>query len=460
MIDDCSPAPGTGRCPGMSTRDILRRDRTGTVPVLLEESYEFLGDEDIAFEVYTSASQVALEHERMWSRVWQWACRLEHIPRVGDYYVYDIGHRSVIVTRTADGIKAFNNFCLHRGTQLRPSGTLGAARQFRCPFHGWTWSNDGTLASVPCDWDFPHVSRDEFSLPEARVGTWGGFVFVNFDPDAEPLEEYLGVLPAHFEHWDLADRHVEIHIRKRLPCNWKAGAEAFLEGYHIFETHSQAAMVAGDANASYDVFGRHVSRFVQTQAFPSPHIQPQPDDDQVLDSLFARKAPGAERPQRPEGWTARDVYAQYVKEVYSERYQRDFSNLTISEAIDPIQYFVFPNAFYFPGLAIPMVYRFRPDGDDPDSCIFDLLFMRPNPVGAPAPPPAEPFDLDVHDSYALVPGLDESIATIFDQDTANLAAQTRGFKGSMKRAQTLGNYQEVRTRHLHLTLRGYVDRPL
>ena len=460
MIEERSPAPGEARCPGLSTADILRRDRTGVPEVLLEESYEYLGSSDIPFTAYTSRTNLQLEYERMWSRVWQWACREEHIPRVGDYSVYDIGDRSVIVTRTAEGIKAYNNFCLHRGTQLRPSASTGAARQFRCPFHGWTWTLEGSLASVPCDWDFPHVSKDEFSLPEVKVGLWGGFVFVNFDPDAEPLDQYLGVLPEHFADWDLSDRYVETHIRKRLPCNWKAGAEAFLEGYHIFETHSQAAMGAGDANASYDVFGRHVSRFIQTQAFPSPHITPQPDDDQVLDALFARKAPGSERPQRPEGWTARDVYAEFVKGVYGERYRRDFSHLSISETIDPIQYFVFPNAFFFPGLAIPMVYRFRPNGDDPDSCIFDLLFMRPKPVDGPPPPPAEPHDLDVDDSYSLVPGLDESIALIFDQDTSNLAAQTRGFKGSMKRAQTLGNYQEVRTRHLHQTLRGYLDRAI
>lgn len=458
MIEEQS-APGDARCPGLSTPDILRGDRTGAPAILLDESYQFLGDDDVPFENYTSPDYLALEYERMWSRTWQWACREEHIPNVGDYYVYDIGHRSLIVTRTATGIAAYNNFCLHRGTQLRPTASSGATKQFRCPFHGWTWTLDGQLDKVPCEWDFPHVRSEDFALPQVQVALWGGFVFVNFDPAAPPLEEYLGVLPEHFAQWDLADRYIELHIRKQLPCNWKAAAEAFLEGYHIFETHSQAAMVAGDANASYDIYGPHISRFVQTQAFPSPHIQPQPSDDDVLDALFARKAPGMERPSRPEGWTARDVYAEFVQEAYSARYGRDFSNLTISETIDPIQYFVFPNAFVFPGLAIPMVYRFRPNGDDPHSCTFDLLFLRPKPLNAPAPLPPAPFDLSVDDSYATVPGFDDSLARIYDQDTSNLAAQTRGFRGSLKRAQTLGNYQEVRTRHLQQTVRRYIDTP-
>jgi len=72
------------------------------------------------------------------------------------------------------------------------------------------------------------------------------------------------------------------------------------------------------------------------------------------------------------------------------------------------------------------------------------------------PPPAEPVDLDVNDSYTTVEGLPKSLAGVLDQDTVNLAAQTRGFKASKKRGQTLGNYQEVRARHFQSMVRRYV----
>jgi hypothetical protein len=72
------------------------------------------------------------------------------------------------------------------------------------------------------------------------------------------------------------------------------------------------------------------------------------------------------------------------------------------------------------------------------------------------PLPAEPFDLDVDDSYTTVPGMPTSLGQVLDQDTSNLAAQTRGFKASKKRGQTLGNYQEVRARHLQSMVRTYV----
>ena len=83
--------------------------------------------------------------ERLWTRTWQFACREEHIPDVGDYHVYDIGPYSFIMTRVAeDDIRAYYNACLHRGTKLRASGTEGSASEFKCSFHGWSWNIDGS----------------------------------------------------------------------------------------------------------------------------------------------------------------------------------------------------------------------------------------------------------------------------------------------------------------------------
>jgi phenylpropionate dioxygenase-like ring-hydroxylating dioxygenase large terminal subunit len=455
--------PGEARCPGPSTRDLILGDSTPSPAPLLVESYEFEGDADVAFEEYTSAAYAAAEHEHMWSRTWQWACRDEHIPEPGDYYVYDIGDRSALIVRQPDGsVRAFHNACLHRGTQLKPPATNGYSPQLRCPFHGWTWTLEGELSFLPCEWDFPHVERDDFRLPQVRTGSWGGFVFVNFDDDPEhparSLDEYLGVLPEHFAEWDLARRYVEVHVRKRLPANWKASAAAFLEAYHILETHSQSILTAGDANAQYDVFGDNVSRFIHTIATTSPHVpvEERPDEQRLLEIMMARKDPGQDVPEVPPGQRARDVYARHMQTVLGEAYDNDFSTLSVTETIDSIEYFLFPNAFFFPGLQIPLCYRFRPDGPDPDRCVFEVLFLRPHPRSGIVPLPAEPVDLDVHDSYTTVPGMPGSLGAVLDQDTANLAAQTRGFKASKKRGQTLGNYQEIRARHLHSMVRRYV----
>ncbi len=233
------------------------------------------------------------------------------------------------------------------------------------------------------------------------------------------------MLPEHFANWNLADRYVEVHIRKRLPANWKASAEAFLEAYHILETHSQSIYTAGDANAQYDVFGDNVSRFVHTIGTTSPHVPEakRPDEQGILNMLMSRKNPGQDVPTIPEGERARDVYARHMQEVLGEQYDNDFTHLSVTETIDSIEYFLFPNAFFFPGLQIPLCYRFRPDGPDPDRCLYEVLYLRPKPRSGKVPLPAEPFDLDVNDSYTTVPGLPTSLGAVLDQDTANLAAQ-------------------------------------
>jgi hypothetical protein len=201
-----------------------------------------------------------------------------------------------------------------------------------------------------------------------------------------------------------------------------------------------------------------VSRFVHTIATTSPHVPEhrRPDEQRLLDMLMGRRQ-SADTPTLPPGERARDVYARHVQAVLGAQYDIDASHLSVSETIDSIEYFLFPNACFFPGLQIPLCYRFRPDGDDPDRCIYEILLLRPKPRSGEVPPPAEPVDLDVDDSYTTVPGLPAGLAVVLDQDTVNLAAQTRGFKASHKPGQTLGNYQEVRIRHLHDTVRRYID---
>ena len=109
--------------PALGVQDIVDRDGDRPPGSLVALAGGFLGDEDIPFDCYTSREFYDLEMQRMWPRVWQWACREEHIPEIGDYYVYDIGRHSLLVVRTNVSIKAYFNSCLDRGTRLKPSGT-------------------------------------------------------------------------------------------------------------------------------------------------------------------------------------------------------------------------------------------------------------------------------------------------------------------------------------------------
>jgi phenylpropionate dioxygenase-like ring-hydroxylating dioxygenase large terminal subunit len=447
--------PGEARCPGPSTREQILRDGWQVPDALVAEAYTFLGDEDMPYERYTSQAFFDAEIEKMWPRTWQWACREEHIPEAGDHYVYDVGPYSILVVRLDDGeVKGYHNACLHRGTQLRPSDSMGNVPHFRCPFHGWTWNLDGSLKEIPCRWDFPHVEDEAFALPEVKVARWGGFIFINMDEDAGPLEDYLGPLAEHLSgRWDLSRRYVAMHIRKILPANWKAAQEAFLEAYHVVETHSQSLPISSDANAQYDTFSDHVTRFVHTVGNQSPHYPVEQTQQEILDKMRF----GPQGYTLKEGETARSASADYLRRTMGEEFRIDLSDYSDSEMLDSIEYHLFPNMFFFPGVSLPMLYRFRPNGMDVDSAIFDLMFLRPLADGEEAPEAPAPVEIGIRQSYTEVPGINQKLGAVYDQDTMNLDMQQKGFRASKKRGQTLGNYQEVRVRRVHKTLDAYLS---
>lgn len=456
-------AAGSARCPGSSVQDVLRADgdMDRQPEAYRTESYRFLGDDDIPYARFTSPEFFRAEVERMWPRTWQWACREEHIPEPGDFYVYEVVGYSFIITRTEDGgIKAFYNACLHRGTKLKPSNAEGYAADLTCPFHAWKWNLDGTIKDVPCQWDFPHVDKARFSLPEARVGTWGGFVFINMDPDAPPLEDWLGPLPTHAGNAALEDRYVALHIEKELPCNWKVAMEAFMESYHLVGTHPQLLLANGDINTQYDVYNDTVNRLFALTGVTSPNYRGETDEQMILDSMvLGDRAAVGDRLKVPQGETARSVMARHFKDELREGTGADVDRLSTTEIIDTLQYFVFPNGFFFLAVSFPVMYRFRPLGREVDRSLFDLLILPPLPKSGERPLPAERHRLGIDESYTTVPGMDESLGIVFDQDTGNMQAQQEGFYASHKQGETLANYQEVRIRHMHQTLDRFLAMP-
>ncbi len=463
MSANPKPPPGEARCPGApNVQQVLRADGDGDrQPDSYKlDSYVFLGDDDIPYERYTSPEFHKLEMERLWPRVWQWACREEHIPEPGDFYVYDIGPWSVIVTRTPSRqIKAYFNSCLHRGTKLKPSFSSGSAQQFSCPFHGWTWDLEGRMADLPCAWDFPHVDPRKASLPEVAVGLWGGFVFVNLDPNPVSFEEYIAPLPEHAKHAGYEQRYVALHVQKELPANWKICFEAFVEAYHVAVTHPQLYCGNGDINTQYDIFSDHVNRLYSLAGFPSPRLQRKVSEQEVLDNIVLgdRQHVGDDLTV-PPGGTARHTMAAYFKKMLKAG-GRDVDDRSTAEIIDTVNYTLFPNAQFFLAPSFPIVYRFRPLGMDHTKTLYDLLLLAPLPPGGERPEPYEAVRIKVEESYGKAPGVDPGLAEIFDQDTSNMGWMHEGMMAGRKRAGTLANYQEIRIRHLHRVIDKYLAKP-
>ena len=299
------------RSPGIAYQKLLDADSRPVPAHLRIDTAAFLGDHDIPIERYIDPRYHELEKEKLWPRVWQMALREERIPEVGDADVYEINDVSILIVRVREGsgpdaIKGYYNACLHMGRNLveRPCNLA----EIRCPYHGFTWRTDGKLKHIPGMWDFPHVDARNMSLPEVKVATWNGFVFVNMDPDCETLESYLGEVYRHWDAYPLSDRYTSAHVKKVIRCNWKTGQEAFMDAFHLVASHPQILAAAGDDNTQYDVFG-HCSRAITPAGTPSPHLNWAPSEQEIAANVYKpRDSTGGITV--PEGVTYREYGAQ------------------------------------------------------------------------------------------------------------------------------------------------------
>lgn len=435
------------RSTGISYDELLDSD-TRSVPEVLR----LVGDEDVGpLEVptawYTDREFHELEKERLWKKVWQVACRVEELPEVGDTVVYDICDISIIVVRAApigagpDEIKAYPNSCLHRGRPLRDFD--GRVKDLQCPFHGFTWRLDGSLKTVPCRWDFPHVDDREFRLTEIQVGLWGGFVFVNPDPDAEPLEEFLGELVEHFADWRLEDRHTVLHVAKVIRANWKAVQDAFNEGYHTVTTHPQLLPGLGDANGKYDAFA-NFSRMLVAGGTPSPHITGELTGQQIVNAVTGAWDDETPYVPVPEGADPRAVLAEAFRFRVRPYLGARVDSISDAEMVDTISYQLFPNLKPWGGWIFGLAYRLRPYRDDHTRCIFDVYLMQPLPPEQRVQPST--VWLDEGQSFTDVAELG-LLGGVFNQDTFNLDQIMTGLRNNPRGRLTLGRYQELDIRH-------------
>ena len=510
---------GTDRSAGISYEELLDQDsRADRIPAHLRGASPMPpGDMRVPTSIYTSKAFHDLEVELLWKKVWQLACHEDELVEVGDYVVYDIAELSFLIVRTGerpDDIKAYRNACLHRGRKLRECDGKGA-KVLRCAFHGWSWQLDGALNEIPCQWDFPSVTPEEYGLPEAQVARYGGFVFINPDPDAAPLAEHLGSFPETQQTLPLHRRYVAVHVAKKIRVNWKACQEAFMEAYHVVATHPTLMETMGDANSRYDVYENY-SRAISPNSTRSPHLankpayEPWPDGKQfaryrhpmsghiyeraaenvvhVIDvdgnvSVFDaqgvwREGPVTQAdphlclwvggPQVP-GFEAVDVtinqpsdgtpWREYSANVRRQELARtlpdhlgiDPDEVCDAELVDAIYYTVFPNWHPW-GCFNAINYRFRPNGDDPNSCIFEVRLMAPSPIpegeGTGRPAPAQTVFLDFDDDWTEATGLG-ALAKIFQQDSLNLPWVQRGVRNVESGELVFANYNESKIRHFH-----------
>jgi benzoate/toluate 1,2-dioxygenase alpha subunit len=202
--------------------------------------------------VYTDPDIFALEMERIWGRAWIYVGHESQVPSAGSFITTEIGLDPVLMVRDDDdNIRVLFNRCRHKGAKLS-ARCVGKTDYFRCPYHGWTYRNNGELRGVPAREGYPETgfnAGDHGLVALAQVDNIRGFVFATKSPSSPDLRTYLGDAAATLEN--IADRapagKVEIaggRLRYRHPCNWKMFIENLNDAMHPMIAHSSVGMAA------------------------------------------------------------------------------------------------------------------------------------------------------------------------------------------------------------------------
>jgi phenylpropionate dioxygenase-like ring-hydroxylating dioxygenase large terminal subunit len=423
-------------------------------------------------ERYYDREFFELEKKHVWTKNWQMAARLEEIPNPGDYTEYEIVGNSILIVRQPDGsVKALHNACRHRATELAKGQGRLPGGQLVCPFHGWRWHLDGSNSFVfmDCSFDPSTLKPDDLRLREAKVEIWAGMVWINLDLDAPPLAEALAPMQGMLDSVGLGNMKVKWWKQVVLNANWKLTMEAFLEAYHVMQTHPQLQMGKGDAYAEvknkfmqYTAFRGGHGRFASAYVSGGDNMQTfnsaadwDFEDFIEFNRLFAQGQDGMaldrdvqifEGVRNKVGPDDPDFQAKAIEALYEYAAGAGIPMVPPGEhtRLWGAELFLFPNSFFLPMYANALVYRMRPHHDNPEWCLMDVWSLTTYPIGH-EPERAEllgVFDKDDDEHWALIPR----------QDFSNIERQQRGLHSQGFKEMRLSAQYENTIANLHQQL--------
>jgi phenylpropionate dioxygenase-like ring-hydroxylating dioxygenase large terminal subunit len=361
---------------------------------------------------YISKDFLRLENERVWPRVWLMACREEELGKPGSFMTFEIVRESILLVRQDSGaIKAFYNVCQHRGRRLK-EGCGQSGRSIYCKFHGWSWNLDGSIQRVVhrAQWDgCPAFGDEDLHLPEVRVDTWGGWVFVTMNPEAPPLLDYLGDVPGHLDCYALDKMRMIWGVTMITPANWKLVLNAFNEAYHVEATHPQtlrhnSSILPSEARGIHAMFGPTLFDEVELPNRPAAIAALQRDPRDIilesfeemqrdLQAMYLEPGVAAARRVHAEIAPGTDVRKIGLQLLEFHREELEKRGVEWPEGLTPeamhragFGWHLFPNFIILPSIDGALCYRTRPHPDDPNECVWDIWsFGRFAPGAEPAP---------------------------------------------------------------------------
>jgi phenylpropionate dioxygenase-like ring-hydroxylating dioxygenase large terminal subunit len=244
-----------------------------------QSSLDWLGTGPIPAKPYYDPDFYEIERKAVFLRNWIVAGHVCELPEAGNFIrrEFEFAGASLLIVRGKDGaIRAFQNVCTHRGTQLVDEAQ-GKRATFSCPYHMWTFGTDGALLSAP-DFEAFGLEREDCALKQVALDVCAGLIFVNFAKEPTPLRLWLNGLDEKLETMPVAKAVSFSEYTYDIDANWKLTYDNFQENYHLrfIHTRSGASAFAPENPFGYPLsFGFHGVHRTQT-IWSNPHAKPTP----------------------------------------------------------------------------------------------------------------------------------------------------------------------------------------
>jgi phenylpropionate dioxygenase-like ring-hydroxylating dioxygenase large terminal subunit len=420
-----------------------------------------LSDRPIAGSRYWSHDFMDREWDGIWTKAWLIGGLAAQVAKPGDFFTYDIGRESVLVTHGEDGrIRAFYNVCPHRGKRLVME-EQGHSKRIACSYHGWRFTHEGELNFVPCPEDFAGGNPcGKVTLEEVKCEVFASFVWVNLDPAAAPLADHLGPVAHQIAGYRMEQMHRTHWVTLEGDWNWKCVQDNFNESYHLPFVHPQTRFVMEQSykDCQFDLYApQGHARMFMPGSRPARSLRGHTDT--VLEMMAKELTYWGLDPEdfRADPLRTREALQQAKRERGAEK-GYDFSHFHDAQLTDHFHYTIFPNISFSLKPDGCIWLRADPHPTDPERCYFDMWYFTWFPEGldryyaysmgqeVDRTTPV-PHQRGVVGELSCGPGIDQDVSIWSEQQKG---LRSRGYKGGHLAGQ------EARVRFFHDTIDRWV----
>ena len=362
-------------------------------------------------------------------------------------------------------IRAFYNVCQHRGNQLVPAetGSLNGG-DFTCAYHGWRFDADGTLVWVHCEEDFPQGSPcGKRNLIEVSCDTWGGFIWINMDPECKSLLDYLSPIAEHLDCYRMEQMKRTHWVTLEGDFNWKVVQDNFNESYHLPFVHPQTLTTMNEhySACQFDMYPMGHCRMMMPGGGPGPQYKGSYEKTfQGLKEDFAFW--DFDPSPFKDDLSALRIAMQKHKRLLGAEKGYDFSLYSDEQLTDHYHYTAFPNVSFSmkpDGCIFLMAY---PHPENPRKCFFNMWYLTKFPEGA-----TEYYSNSMRDWVSIDQQVEHETGLAgeiscghgIDQDVAIWSSQQKGLSSRGYRGEYMP-YQERRIRFFHENIDRYLSSSL